>query len=821
MNGTSKSGSNSFTIPTAQTTCVLSMGINSTCVQSGSINVIIPAINMTLPVSARDMAAAVTASNATLNDPTASASSKLSIIADLATGIQTIASANASSMAANSDAVLQQLSSVVGSIPQSDLAAKAAAVIGSVSSLVSTGTSGSSNIAQAASVLSSVLNSVANTSSSGGFSVNSGNSVASTMAAILTAPVSTSSNVSSIVDSLNLLSQIAGSQATLTYPVTYSDPDGLVSIKASVSLASNLSSVTNGNSSINVGTAFNSLLAGLSTTTVTSRAVSLAVNPYATVSTDSVNSTRSGVFQFSLFDDSNNPITVKNLGQNFSMTFAMTPAMFTPAFPNATVVPACQYWNTTLSTWSTDGCYFDAVNSNTNVGVCNCNHLTAFSVSLASITPNALDPVADAANAVHAGLIYLVVGFMTGIWIIAIYYAWWTNRRSVLTLNGIVIEDFVAYKATITTDINPRSSTSARTYITIQGTNGRSECIMFSHGLKAGSTVQKTLIALNVGAIESVILSHDNTGGMVNWKVSEITIQNVANGSGIVIDTPYDVPQAGIEMSASRVLYGDSSFVKRFHSHILVNMQERHLWVSTVTAPTTSRFSHTERLAVCFLLLFGNMGLGFWFHKSRSFTQDFLNIVIVAIITSGIMLVVTLPLMYIFRSAQTGSMIYEQDAESQGKPTAQKGASLRWRHGAWVASMLLTMGALALCALSALDLDARNVSSLSAALQSAAISIAESLFISSPLMAVGRSWWNARKNIDMSAPASMGKKQERSNPNDRVVQATTTMEEQWSPESIYPSIDQSSEPPITTNALSSAIVPRNKNARAGTMTYGV
>jgi hypothetical protein len=172
---------------------------------------------------------------------------------------------------------------------------------------------------------------------------------------------------------------------------------------------------------------------------------------------------------------------------------------------------------------------------------------------------------------------------------------------------------------------------------------------MFAHGMKSGSRIQKNSIALDVGSILSVTVSHDGTGAMTDWKVSEIVIRNVATGNGLIIDSPFAVPQAGLELagnsytisqhifliliSATRTLDGESSFFKRFHSQILVNIQDRHLWLSTVTAPTASRFSHTERLAVCFLLLFGNMGLGFWWHKTRSFTQDFLNVVIVAIIT--------------------------------------------------------------------------------------------------------------------------------------------------------------------------------------------
>lgn len=195
------------------------------------------------------------------------------------------------------------------------------------------------------------------------------------------------------------------------------------------------------------------------------------------------------------------------------------------------------------------------------------------------------------------------------------------------------------------------------------------------------------------------------------------------------------------------------------------------------------------------------------------------------------MLVITLPLMYVFRSAQTSFATYEKDTERHDETEQQpmKGLSLSWRYFAWILTgnfrlhlytgeahnllctlVILTMCALALCALSALTLDANNVNSLAAALQSCAISIAESLFISSPLVAVMRSWWRARKVVpadDFLPPA----KKTNQFTEDQVILASNTVDQQWSPESLYPSLSRQTEPPITTNNLNSAIVPSQRN----------
>jgi len=128
------------------------------------------------------------------------------------------------------------------------------------------------------------------------------------------------------------------------------------------------------------------------------------------------------------------------------------------------------------------------------------------------------------------------------------------------------------------------------------------------------------------------------------------------------------------------------------------------------------------------------------------------------------------------------------------------------------------MAAIALCCLAALDLDAKNVSSLTAALQSTVISLAESFFISSPLIAIGRSWWTAMRgearNTEVSTDMKKSGKHQAQN-DDQLIQATSTLDQQWSPESTYPSLAREIEPPLLSNDLCSAIVPRNQSQRAG------
>jgi len=114
------------------------------------------------------------------------------------------------------------------------------------------------------------------------------------------------------------------------------------------------------------------------------------------------------------------------------------------------------------------------------------------------------------------------------------------------------------------------------------------------------------------------------------------------------------------------------------------------------------------------------------------------------------------------------------------------------------------MGGIVLCTLSSLQLDADNINSIASALQSCAISIAESLFISSPIVALGRSWWTSLRAEDPTNYTPAPKK-EMMQTNEHMVQATSTIAEQRAPE-----VTQQTTP----SSPSTDTPHRNKTARA-------
>lgn len=777
----------------------------------------IPPGNLALPVyqSPQQVAAALN----TLNSSTGSSSDKLSTIANLASNIANMAANNVSSVdTSTSSSVLQAMNSIVASQNPAAVASNAAQSLTIVANLIaaSTGSSGQGVSAvsqQAGNVLSVVLASVANQSAP--MDPAFGNIAASSVAAILQVP-GTDANVA--YQSLNSLSAIAANQLVdIAMPVSYTDPTGLVSVSAVRSAPGNLAASTTGNNTFESSGAFNSYLSGISTTYVTSKSIAIAINPFASLKADDGNSTRSGIFQYSLFDDQGSELSVSNLASNFSMGF-FTAGMQTPAFAGAQVVPICQYWNIAASTWSSEGCYYDTDRSSSGTGFCKCNHLTAFSISFASVVPNTLDPVSDALNAEHAGLIYLLGASMTVIWIFMVTLRWYRNRALSFMRSGVGSDDFAAYDIIIKTDDSPHSCVTARTYVTLHGEDSSTERILFSQGLAAGSTVKKTIIAINIGAVVSIDLAHDETGAMLNWRPVEVVASNITSGAIAKFSPSGIVTGRALTCKAISVLQSDSSFYRRLRSHFVINLQDRHIWLSTVTAPTTSRFSHTERTAICFLLLFGNMGLGFWFHKQRSLTGDFISVVLVSIITSGMMLALTLPLMWVLRKAEVGHHIPEvQTAMETGSSLKSKSRksciAFVWRQVAWLIILFATLGGAVLCVLSALQLDANNVSALAAALQSCAISLVESWLISSPLVVTGRSIYNAYKQPEVAisrigaSTAKLGGTDSRGDLMPQVQASAQVATWEPEPESIYPTGTTQAEPPMTSNGLSSAIVP--------------
>jgi len=175
--------------------------------------------------------------------------------------------------------------------------------------------------------------------------------------------------------------------------------------------------------------------------------------------------------------------------------------------------------------------------------------LTAFSVSLASIVPNNLDPVDDAANAAHAGFIYTMIGLFTFCWVFAMYWSWHANRKASLNQIDAFTENIAAYQVMLTNLPNAVRGSPTVHYMTLIGSKGRSERMVLGRGLKAGSIFIKTLLASDVGVIESVILSHSDFHPQASWGISGFSVYNVMNRNGLIINTPSIIEHAGTDLS--------------------------------------------------------------------------------------------------------------------------------------------------------------------------------------------------------------------------------------------------------------------------------
>lgn len=152
-------------------------------------------------------------------------------------------------------------------------------------------------------------------------------------------------------------------------------------------------------------------------------------------------------------------------------------------------------------------------------------------MSFSSISPNTLNPVADAQHAPHALLIYVIAMVAIVFWVGFMIYRWYRHRLSYVKQSGHTMEDFAAYRITVKTHGDAISGVSARTYITVHGEKGTSERMMFSHGLPGGSKITKTVIALNVGAVFSIDLGHDETGRWLKWRPIEVIVNNLSDDS--------------------------------------------------------------------------------------------------------------------------------------------------------------------------------------------------------------------------------------------------------------------------------------------------
>jgi len=256
------------------------------------ITIQIPSTTLSQPVTSSSALISSLASltSSVLKNDSTTQEDKMQTISNLASNYQIISTANSTAnMSSVSDDLLSAMQLIVNTTTPSDLVALAPKLISSVKSLCGKGSSSSkAERNQGAVVLAGVLTSIVQTNSTPSFTAANGQDVIEIIAQMIKDTATSRNN--SILATVELLSKIAASQASvLTGSVSYADDSGLISVLATNSTKGSLASVINGNNGITVGKAFNTLLAGLSTNTVTSRAISLATNPFNATTPDAGN----------------------------------------------------------------------------------------------------------------------------------------------------------------------------------------------------------------------------------------------------------------------------------------------------------------------------------------------------------------------------------------------------------------------------------------------------------------------------------------------------------------------------------------------------
>lgn len=87
----------------------------------------------------------------------------------------------------------------------------------------------------------------------------------------------------------------------------------------------------------------------------------------------------SKIFSFDIFNkDTNELMKFTNLSRNFFQFLIPKSHNFKNKFGQKYI---CQYFNTTMKKWQTDGCHFISFDKNSNKFQCECNHLTEFRVT--------------------------------------------------------------------------------------------------------------------------------------------------------------------------------------------------------------------------------------------------------------------------------------------------------------------------------------------------------------------------------------------------------------------------------------------------------
>ncbi|XP_071952193.1 polycystin-1-like [Antedon mediterranea] len=278
---------------------------------------------------------------------------------------------------------------------------------------------------------------------------------------------------------------------------------------------------------------------------------------------------------------------------------------------------SCQYYDVHEETWASYGCQAVA-DSSRDMAECSCNHMTSFGASVQVVPSDIkfkdLKDVDIKSNPV-ALIVCCTILFLYGI---AMVLAWYYDTLNLKFISVVPIcgkNGAYCYDIYVKTGERIGSGTSAHIGISIYGSNGKtgSRHLLSKTAFKRNmSATFRIYSECNLENIEKIRVWHDNTGLDPSWYLATIVIADSQTGRRFhfVCETWLSLMEDNGAVEKTFQVLGDEE-MKKFSTIFQIESKQQlanqHLWLSVVDRPQQSRFTRTQRVTCCLVLIYTYM----------------------------------------------------------------------------------------------------------------------------------------------------------------------------------------------------------------------
>ncbi|XP_052416643.1 polycystic kidney disease protein 1-like 2 [Carassius gibelio] len=288
-------------------------------------------------------------------------------------------------------------------------------------------------------------------------------------------------------------------------------------------------------------------------------------------------------------------------------------------------VTKCLFWDTNLGAWSREGCMVGH-KTMPNLTHCLCNHTTFFGSSF-FVMPNQVDLSQTVALFSTINENYIVVVLLScffALFLVVLMWAWYADRKALRTRKMTLLEDnhpcaMYNYLVHVQTGHRRGAGTTAKVMMTLQFQEGQSELYNLSDPEKpvferGGVDVFLLSMPFSLGELQSIDISHDNSGGSPDWYMDRILVQDLQTQ-----EVTHFLCSTWLRGEICKRTFNSAkmnevaSFGNIFQTRTSSGFRDEHIWVSVVDPPRRSPFTRVQRVACCMSLLLCTMAINIMF----------------------------------------------------------------------------------------------------------------------------------------------------------------------------------------------------------------